>query len=88
MRIIPILPFFLGLSLVVNAQRFVRFISQDDKEYYGDAILSSNSSDAAHSTSARVINGDILGDFQLTDQIKVRGYFLWGVRCEQAHAAF
>lgn len=57
-----------------NAQRFVRFISDDGKEYYGDAILQQGSTDAAKSTRARVIRGDILADdFEITDHVKVRG---------------
>lgn len=66
-------PLLLLLPLAVNAQRFVRFISTDGKEYTGDAILPSGSTDAAKSTSARVITGDILGDFKITTQVKVGG---------------
>jgi hypothetical protein len=62
---------FLSLLLLVSAERIVRFISTDGKEYYGDAILPANFTDAAHSTTARVIQGDILGDFTVTKQIKV-----------------
>ncbi|KAJ7779530.1 hypothetical protein B0H14DRAFT_2962275 [Mycena olivaceomarginata] len=61
---------FLSLLLLVSAERIVRFISTDGKEYYGDAILPANTTDAAHSTTARVIQGDILGDFTVTKQIK------------------
>ncbi|KAF9442710.1 fumarylacetoacetate hydrolase [Macrolepiota fuliginosa MF-IS2] len=63
-------PLLLLLPLAVNAQRFVRFISTDGKEYTGDAILPSGTSDASKSTSARLITGDILGDFQITNQVK------------------
>jgi len=59
------------LPLLTNAQRFVRFISTDNKEYYGDAILPSRTTDASKSTTARVITGDILGDFTITNQVKV-----------------
>ncbi|KAJ6630126.1 hypothetical protein B0H10DRAFT_1985122 [Mycena sp. CBHHK59/15] len=60
----------LGLSLTATAQRFVRFISTDGKEYTGDAVLQPNDFDAAHSTKAKVIEGDILGDFKITNQVK------------------
>ena len=62
----------LGLALCVSAQRFVRFISTDGKEYTGDAILPAGDFDAAHSKQAHVIEGDILGDFTVTNQVKVR----------------
>jgi len=55
---------------LTSAQRFVRFISTDNKEYYGDAILPNNIVDAAHSTQAHVIEGDILGDFTITKEVK------------------
>jgi len=58
------------LSLCTNAQRFVRFISDDGKEYTGDAILPPNTTDAFFSKSAHVIKGDILGDFTITKQVK------------------
>jgi len=48
----------------------VRFIATDGKEYTGDAILPPNDTDAAHSKQAKVITGDILGDFQITNQVK------------------
>ncbi|KAJ6630125.1 hypothetical protein B0H10DRAFT_1775349 [Mycena sp. CBHHK59/15] len=60
----------LGLSLFASGQRFVRFISTDGNEYYGDAVLPANTTDAAQSTSARVIQGDILGEFTITKQVK------------------
>jgi hypothetical protein len=59
------------LSTCVNAQRFVRFISNDGKEYYGDAILPPNTTDAFFSESAHIITGDILGDFTITKEVKV-----------------
>jgi len=62
--------FLLGLPLIANAQRFVRFISTDNKEYNGDAILPANTVDASKSTEARVITGDILGEFTITNQVK------------------
>lgn len=72
MHILSIL-ILVGLALTVNGERLVRFISDDGKEYYGDAILPAHSTDAAHSTSARVITGDILGDFKVTKQVMVGG---------------
>ncbi|KAJ6578893.1 hypothetical protein DFH09DRAFT_1260627 [Mycena vulgaris] len=60
----------LGLAMSATAQRFVRFISTDGKEYTGDAILPPNDTDAAHSTQAKVITGDILGDFKITNKVK------------------
>jgi len=66
----PTLLCLLGLTLSASAQRFVRFIATDGQEYTGDAILKPNDFDAAHSTQARVIKGDILGDFTITKQVK------------------
>jgi len=64
--------FFVLFSLIslVNAARLVRFISTDGQEYYGDAILPANSTDAALSTEAHVVSGDILGNFTITDEVK------------------
>lgn len=64
-------PLLLLLPFAVSAQRFVRFISDDGKEYTGDAILPDNTIDASMSTRARVVEGDILGDFHVTDKVKV-----------------
>lgn len=64
-------PLLLFFPLIVNAQRFVRFISTDGKEYTGDAILPAGTTDAAKSTKARLITGDILGDFRITTTVKV-----------------
>jgi len=64
-------PLLLLFPLITNAQRFVRFISNDGKEYTGDAILPPGTIDASKSKSARVIQGDILGDFTITSQTKV-----------------
>ncbi|KAJ7938321.1 hypothetical protein B0H13DRAFT_1138761 [Mycena leptocephala] len=60
----------LSLALSATAQRFVRFVATDGKEYTGDAILPANDTDAAHSKQAKVITGDILGDFNITNQVK------------------
>ncbi|KAJ7237365.1 hypothetical protein C8J57DRAFT_1375517 [Mycena rebaudengoi] len=60
----------LGLVLSATAQRFVRFIATDGKEYTGDAILPPGTTDAAYTKQAKVITGDILGAFQITNQVK------------------
>ncbi|KAF8887406.1 hypothetical protein BD779DRAFT_1441029 [Infundibulicybe gibba] len=70
MRLLLNAVLLISLSLSVNSQRFVRFISSDGKEYYGDAILPSGTVDAAKSRQAHVIQGDILGDFTITKQVK------------------
>ncbi|KAF8075284.1 hypothetical protein FPV67DRAFT_1407961 [Lyophyllum atratum] len=70
MRILSLFSFIASLALFANAQRFVRFISTDNREYYGDAILAAGSTDAAKSTRARVIDGDILGEFKITNQVR------------------
>ncbi|KAJ7058210.1 hypothetical protein C8F01DRAFT_1149968 [Mycena amicta] len=60
-----------GFALqVATAQRIVRFIASDGKEYTGDAILNNGDTDTSHSKQARVITGDILGDFTVTSQVK------------------
>lgn len=64
-------PLLLLFPLLVNAERIVRFISDDGQEYTGDAILPEGTIDASLSKSARVIDGDILGDFTVTNQTKV-----------------
>ncbi|CAA7266763.1 unnamed protein product [Cyclocybe aegerita] len=60
----------LFFPFLVNAQRFVRFISTDNRVYNGDAILPAGTTDAAKSRAARVITGDILGDYKITSQVK------------------
>ncbi|KAK7055373.1 fumarylacetoacetate hydrolase [Favolaschia claudopus] len=60
----------LALFSLGNSERLVRFLATDGKEYYGDAILPSGTVDAAKSTSAKVVVGDILGDFKVTNQVK------------------
>ncbi|ESK93048.1 fumarylacetoacetate hydrolase domain-containing protein 2a [Moniliophthora roreri MCA 2997] len=61
---------FASLLLLAQAARIVRFISDDGQEYTGDAILPGNTIDASKSTSARIIEGDVLGNFTVTDNIK------------------
>ncbi|KAF7360680.1 Fumarylacetoacetate hydrolase domain-containing protein 2 [Mycena venus] len=60
----------LGLVLSATAHRFVRFIATDGKEYTGDAILPPGTTDAAHTKQAKVITGDILGEFEVTEKVK------------------
>ena len=49
----------------------MRFISDDGQEHTGDAILPEGTTDASQSTSARIIQGDILGNFTVTDEVMV-----------------
>jgi 2-keto-4-pentenoate hydratase/2-oxohepta-3-ene-1,7-dioic acid hydratase in catechol pathway len=85
MLFIPRILLFLSLSLAVSGERIVRFISTDGKEYYGDAILPAGTTDAAKSTSARVIHGDILGDFTVTKQVKKIKKLLAPLPSERVH---
>jgi hypothetical protein len=55
------------LLATVSAQRFVRFIGTDGMEHFGDAILPSNTTDARFAKTARLITGDILGDYTITN---------------------
>ncbi|CAI7579892.1 unnamed protein product [Penicillium bialowiezense] len=47
----------------------VRFLAKDGQIYYGDAILPSGESNIAKATKARVIQGDIFGQHQVTEQV-------------------
>lgn len=67
-----------ALLLLAGGERIVRFISSDGNIYFGDAILPANTTDAFFSTRARVIQGDILGNFTVTREIKV--FFLTASR--------
>ncbi|RAK98333.1 fumarylacetoacetate hydrolase family protein [Aspergillus ibericus CBS 121593] len=49
--------------------RLVRFLAKDGHTYYGDALLSAGASDIAQATKARVIQGDIFGQHNVTDQV-------------------
>ena len=62
------------LPLAVTAQRVVRFISDDGREYTGDAILSENSTDARFSKSARVIEVCLLYMFVIRLVIRLPSY--------------
>ncbi|SJL05877.1 related to bifunctional 4-hydroxyphenylacetate degradation enzyme [Armillaria ostoyae] len=59
-----------ALFLLAGGERIVRFISSDGNIYFGDAILPTNTTDAFFSTRAKVIQGDILGNFTVTREIK------------------
>lgn len=74
MRIALKLISLVSFAVVVAAERFVRFISTDGLEYTGDAILPNGTTDASLSTSAKVIQGDILSNFTVTDEVKVPSF--------------
>ena len=52
--------------------RLVRFLAKDGRTYYGDAILPHSVSDIGKTKQARVIKGDLFGDYVVTEQIAVR----------------
>lgn len=54
----------------------VRFLAKDGRIYYGDAILPPGVTDIAKATQAKVIQGDIFGQHQVTDQIAEVRLFL------------
>ncbi|CAI7565199.1 unnamed protein product [Penicillium discolor] len=47
----------------------IRFLAKDGQIYYGDAILPSGVSDIAKAAKARVIQGDIFGQYRITEQV-------------------
>ncbi|KAI9733097.1 MAG: hypothetical protein M1834_003644 [Cirrosporium novae-zelandiae] len=49
--------------------RLVRFLAQDGKTYYGDAILPAGMTDIAKATKANIIQGDIFGTHTVTNQV-------------------
>ncbi|KAK5994849.1 Fumarylacetoacetate hydrolase domain-containing-like protein [Cladobotryum mycophilum] len=49
--------------------RLIRFLSDDNCIYYGDAILPEGVVDISRSQQARVITGDVLGEHHVTDQV-------------------
>ncbi|KAM3503627.1 hypothetical protein MY11210_008646 [Beauveria gryllotalpidicola] len=53
---------------MASFSRLVRFLSNDGRSYYGDAILPHGESDISKATSARIIEGDIFGEYQVTDR--------------------
>ncbi|KAL6830761.1 hypothetical protein J3E69DRAFT_327714 [Trichoderma sp. SZMC 28015] len=48
--------------------RLIRFLAKDGRTYYGDAILPQGVSDVAKAQRARIIEGDIFGKYNVTDQ--------------------
>ena len=52
--------------------RLVRFLAKDGKTYYGDAILPKGINDVGGVRQARVIKGDVFGEYNVTEQIAVR----------------
>ena len=51
------------------SQRLVRFLAKDGRIYYGDAIPPAGTDDLAKTTKAKVIEGDIFGQYRVTDEI-------------------
>ncbi|KAK9355181.1 hypothetical protein V1523DRAFT_87297 [Lipomyces doorenjongii] len=60
----------------MSFSRLVRFISTDGKTYVGDAILPAFTYDARKATHAKVITGDVFGEYKVTNEKKV-GEHLW-----------
>ncbi|KAH6604686.1 hypothetical protein Trco_006393 [Trichoderma cornu-damae] len=48
--------------------RLIRFLAKDGRTYYGDAILPQGVSDVAKAQRARIVEGDIFGKYNVTDQ--------------------
>ncbi|RYP53305.1 hypothetical protein DL768_001662 [Monosporascus sp. mg162] len=49
--------------------RLVRFLAQNGRVYYGDAVLPQEVTDIAKTKQARIITGDIFGKHEVTDKI-------------------
>ncbi|KAK9493672.1 hypothetical protein V1508DRAFT_415483 [Lipomyces doorenjongii] len=54
----------------MSFSRLVRFISTDGKTYVGDAILPAFTYDARKATHAKVITGDVFGEYKVTNEKK------------------
>lgn len=54
----------------------IRFLAKDGRIYYGDAMLPPGVTDIAKATQAKVIQGDLFGQHQVTDQIAEVRLFL------------
>lgn len=50
-------------------QRLVRFLARDGRTYYGDAILPRGVTDIGKAKQARIIQGQIFGNHEVTDQV-------------------
>ena len=59
-------------STMSHFSRLVRFLAKDGKVYYGDAILPKGVNDIGGVRQARVIKGDVFGEYNVTEQIAVR----------------
>lgn len=55
--------------VLIPCQRLVRFLAKDGRTYYGDAILTKGVTDIAKAKQARVIQGQIFGKYEVTDQV-------------------
>ncbi|KOS22017.1 Fumarylacetoacetate hydrolase domain-containing protein 2A [Escovopsis weberi] len=49
-------------------RRLIRFLARDGRTYFGDAILPQGTTDVAKAQRARVIEGNIFGAYQVTNQ--------------------
>ncbi|KAI0428942.1 fumarylacetoacetate hydrolase [Xylaria sp. FL1042] len=49
--------------------RLVRFLARNGKVYYGDAILPQGVTDIAQTKKAKIIVGDVFGQYKVTDQV-------------------
>jgi len=47
----------------------VRFLAKDGRTYYGDAILPQGVTDIAKAKQAKIIQGQIFGKYDVTDQV-------------------
>jgi len=54
---------------MASFSRLVRFLAQDGRTYYGDAILPHGVTDISRAKQARVIHGQIFGKHHVTDQV-------------------
>ena len=50
-------------------QRLVRFLAKDGHVYYGDALLPPGVTDISKVTQANVIQGNIFGEYRITEQV-------------------
>lgn len=57
------------ITVCGNTKRLVRFLAKDGQIYYGDAILPAGTNDIAKVTQARVIQGEIFGQYHITDKV-------------------
>ena len=50
-------------------ERLVRFLAQDGRIYYGDAILPKGATDVGKAKQARIVVGDVFGKHEVTDNV-------------------